>query len=114
MIFDPKNAERIVAGRKTVTRRPANGRPCPVRVGSIQKLQPGQGQPHIAGVRLHVTSARLERLDAITVAEARREGHRGRKPLVSFLRSFGERYPGCFAQHPVYRIEFEVVGEVSW
>ena len=107
MIFDPQLAEMVRAGRKTVTRRPANGRPCPHRVGSIQKVQPGQGQPALPG-RIQLTSVRLEKLSAVNAREARREGYRGAgsKPLRDFLESWAKRYPLSRAGSPVYRIEF--------
>lgn len=105
MIFDPWFTEPIRRGRKTVTRRPVNGAPCGVRVGSIQKLQPGQGQPAMPG-RIHVLGITLERLKDITDADARREGYGGRNPRRAFLRSWGKRYGGRSTQS-VYRIEFE-------
>lgn len=107
MVFDPIMADRVVRGQKTVTRRPANGKPCGHRVGDIQKVQPGQGQPAATG-RIHILGITLERLKDITDADARREGYSGRSPRRQFLRSWGERYGGRSTQ-PVYRIEFEYV-----
>lgn len=107
MIFEPKFVESVQSGRKTVTRRPANGRPCPHRVGTVQKVQPGQGQLALPG-RIQVLSVSLERLKDITDADARREGFGGRNPRRTFMRYWGDRYGGRSTQ-PVYRIEFEYV-----
>lgn len=101
MIFEPSFIDKIQAGRKTVTRRPANGQPCPNRVGSIQKIQPGQGQPPLLG-RMHILSISLEKLRDVTEADARREGFSSRR---RFMRYWGERYGGRSTQS-VYRIEF--------
>lgn len=107
MIFEPKWTDSIRAGKKTVTRRPHNGKPCPHRVGSIQTVQPGQGQKPIQG-RMLITAITLEKLRDITDADARREGYNGRSPRRRFLRSWGDRYGGRSTQL-VYRIEFEYV-----
>lgn len=104
MIFEPSFIEKVQSGRKTVTRRPANGRPCAHRVGSIQTVQPGQGQPPLPG-RMQILSISLERLKDISDADAKREGFSGRR---KFLRYWGERYGGRSTQR-VYRIEFEYV-----
>lgn len=107
VIFDPKWTDAIRAGKKTVTRRPANGHPCPHRVGSIQSVQPGQGQKPLPG-RMHILGITLERLKDVTDADARREGYTGRSPRRRFMRAWGERYGGRSNQ-AVYRIEFEYV-----
>lgn len=104
MIFEPTFCDKIQAGRKTVTRRPANGRPCPHQCGSIQKVQPGQGQPALPG-RMHILSVSLEKLRDVSDADAKRSGFPSRRKL---LRYWGERYGGRSTQ-PVYRIEFEYV-----
>lgn len=106
MIFSPELADKIVHGTKTVTRRPANGKPCPHRVGSVQKLQPGQGQVALPG-RIQIKSVRLERLRDVTIADAKREGFGGSRPLVQFFSVWAELYGLDAPDDPVYRIEFE-------
>lgn len=107
MIFSPEFTDAIQSGRKTVTRRPANGQPCSHRVGSIQKVQPGQGQPALPG-RIQITKISLEPLAEITGADARREGFRGRHPRTAFLNAW-DHYYGLPMKRLVYRIEFEYV-----
>ena len=107
MIFSPEFCEAVQAGTKTVTRRPANGRECPHRVGSIQKVQPGQGQPALPG-RIQITSIRLESLKELTKSDARRSGFGSRNPRRELLQWWGDRYGGKSSQ-PVYRIEFHYI-----
>lgn len=76
MIFKPELARRIVAGRKTATRRRV--RPdeiaCPYRPGRTYAVQPGHGRPAIARIEV----VRVERclLGDLTFADAQSEGFR--------------------------------------
>lgn len=109
MIFTPELAEKIIDGRKTVTRRPAANGPCATRVGSMQKIQPGQGQPALPG-QILIRSIRLEAMGSCSTQEARAEGFGGRFPLLALLAEW-ERIYGEFPKptRSVYRIEVEYI-----
>lgn len=73
MIFKPILIDRILAGAKTMTRRPVvDGKPCAYRVGQTYGVQPGMARPTVA--RILVTDVRQEPLGAITQDDARAEG----------------------------------------
>lgn len=107
LIFSPEFVRPIIEGRKSVTRRPFHGGPCPHRVGAIQKVQSGQGQPAFG--RIVITSIRMEQLGHLTKAEARREGFGGRDPVEKFLGYWRERYGKATKGTSVFRIAFYYV-----
>ena len=86
MIFSPKQARRIAAGRKTQERRPITratvrlndgrlvDRPSHYRVGHDYPVRTGHGQS--AELRIKITAIRFEAVGAITLEDARAEGYR--------------------------------------
>jgi uncharacterized protein YhfF len=73
VIFKPQLARAVDNGRKTATRRPVkSGQPCRYKVGHDYAVQPGRGKPAIC--RLKVRSVELQRVGAITHADAVAEG----------------------------------------
>ena len=86
MIFKPELVEKILAGEKTMTRRPVkrvltadedgnewtNVAICRYRVGYTYAVQPGWGQKGVA--RIKVTSVRRERWQDISPEDAVAEG----------------------------------------
>ncbi|WP_217913221.1 hypothetical protein [Miltoncostaea marina] len=85
MIFPPSQAWGIARGEVTMARRlvRAGEERCRYRPGCSYAVQPGPGGSSIG--RLVVTRTRREALGAVTVADARREGHGGRAPLTAFV-----------------------------
>lgn len=72
MLFRRELISKILARRKTQTRRLDRGRPCPYRAGRTYAIQPGRGQRAIG--HIYVQAVRRQRLGRITPADARREG----------------------------------------
>jgi hypothetical protein len=119
MIFAADLADKILAGKKTVTRRPrkvdpwtagtgpgGGGRaePCRYQVGRTYSIQPGRGKKGVG--RIRILSVRMENLCDMDNHEARLEG-------FGTLRDFENRwltlYPGAHWLDPVWRIEFALV-----
>lgn len=79
-MFRPELAAAVMAGTKTVTRRPVRDNPrspwfserCALNVGQDYAVQPGRAKPAIG--RAAVTSIQLEQLGRLTQREAEREG----------------------------------------
>ena len=61
MIFAPEFVEAVQQGRKTVTRRPANGRPCGIRVGASRRCSPARASRRFPAAS-RSPSVRLEQL----------------------------------------------------
>jgi hypothetical protein len=98
--------------RRRMLRLPASGSPkerCPLRVGAVYNLQPRaftKGQ-----VVITVTNAYREPLDALTVNDARREGHGGvQGALEAWRRSHGLPKGGQL----VWVVEFVRGDESEW
>lgn len=80
MMFHPKLAAAVMAGTKTVTRRPVSDNPrspwfgerCALNVGQDYAVQPGRGKTAIG--RAAVTSIERKELGWLTYMEAEREG----------------------------------------
>lgn len=105
MIFRPMLIEQILAGRKTVTRRPmVDGRPPRYRAGMVYGIQPGMARASVA--RIRVLAVTGQHLGAITDQDAVLEGFPDRAAFVDYwLRLYG----AWDEQAPVWRIEFCVV-----
>jgi hypothetical protein len=124
MIFKAQMIERILAGEKTVTRRPVkyNGSgkviPCRYRVhGGPGRTYALQGPPEkgsrarsstIPGYRLRVTAVGMGELDGVNDREARLEGFIGR---VDFMVYWHGLYGHIDFKQKVWRIRFELVRE---
>jgi len=89
VIFQAALMEKVLAGTKIETRRPATAladgsvKPCFYKAGRRYPLQPGRTKKAIGHV--WVTSARLERCGDITAEAARAEGFTGEEPTAEFL-----------------------------
>lgn len=114
MIFKPELIEKILAGEKTVTRRPVKLEddgyggaiflPCRYVPGRTYAFQPGRGQKGVGRIRvLCVGRIPLIRIDA---NDARREGFR---TAGEFRRYWTALYGSFDPTQPVDRIEFELV-----
>lgn len=115
MIFSPDLAEKVVAGQKTVTRRPRTGSnpsgkpggwsddPCRYKPGQSYAVQPGRGKKAIG--RIRVLSVRPETMTQLDDDEARLEGFANTSEFVAkWLATYGK---GSWLDI-VWRIEFEV------
>lgn len=134
MLFTPENAQKVMTGLKTQTRRPekegdagyeASGRIMSVyrngrlrwHVGLEYAVQPGRGKIAIGRIRLK--SIRRERVNAITASDAFAEGIRlptlpeetPEKFTAAFRELWNSIYSGgmAFDTGPmVWALEFEV------
>ncbi len=88
MIFKPEMVEKILAGEKTATRRPAKGQRR-YSVGREYAVQPGRGKKAVGRIRIVVTVR--ERLDRILTCEAIEEGFESREAFFAYWRKL---YPG--------------------
>ena len=116
MNFQPDLAAKVIAGRKTVTRRLVSDNPnspwwsveCGLRVGRSYAVCPGRGKPAIGRVLVH-------RVDLVTLGhipnhEAIREGF---KSTEEFEREFARINKGKYDPDAlVLRIGFRVVRDV--
>ena len=106
MIFRTELAQRILEGRKRVTRRAADG-PCRYTVGKTYAIQPGRGK-HAVG-RIEVVSVRREELGYPTGSEALLEGF---DTIAAFGRAWSELHGGTYDPKMIVdRIEFKLVKE---
>lgn len=113
MIFKPVLIAKILAGEKTVTRRPVNGdKPCAYKVGQEYSIQPGMARPTVA--RIRVLEVHAEMLHEIDTLDACLEGFHDR---IQFLNYWTNLYGGDSDGTPedvgVWRIEFELVKVVA-
>lgn len=76
MIFTPKHAHLIVAGRKSQTRRPAKDTQPSYKVGKTYPVKTGLGKPPLAHIQ--IIAANLQSLGDITFQDARAEGFKSR------------------------------------
>lgn len=124
MIFSEEDVAKILTGEKTVIRLPVKSNrtgkylPCQLRVEGGSKgtyalqLGPKKGaRPRaktLLGFRLRVKSIQLQSLGDVTDRQARLEGFKDRTVfLFNWLRAYG-----LFGfQHPIWRVEFELVEE---
>jgi hypothetical protein len=105
VIFRPALIEKILAGEKTQTRRPVNGRiNSPYRPGCTYAVQPGRGQKAVARIRvLHVHRAKLGDLSP---AGALAEGFPDRETFFGYWLGL---YGTIDFEQPVWALHFEVV-----
>lgn len=115
VIFSPDLAAKVVAGHKTVTRRPRTGSnpsekaggwiddPCRYKAGKTYAVQPGRGKKAIG--RIRILSVRPETMTDLDDDEARLEGFANTREFVAkWLGIYGK---GSWLDI-VWRIEFEV------
>jgi hypothetical protein len=121
VIFKPEMVEKILAGEKTVTRRPVKleidatwgqepiRRALPSRyvVGKDYAVQPGRGRPGVARIRiLGVTRTALQPHESWRAEEAQREGFETWQAFVDYWLSLYRRID---LTQLVDRIEFELL-----
>lgn len=108
MIFKPVLIAAIVAGRKTVTRRPVKGRDAaPYEPGKVYRIQPGMARTSVASIR--VTDVSEQALGDIDDVDAAREGFADAAAFRAYWRAL---YGGMWdCGLPVYRIAFELVDQ---
>jgi hypothetical protein len=114
VIFKPEMVEKILAGEKTVTRRPVKfetvdhgvtvAAGCRYAPGQSYALQPGRGKKAVG--RIFVTHRDREMLGTIDDAEAQLEGFEDRQEFRRYWESLYGRFD---AIQLVDRIQFEVV-----
>lgn len=126
MIFKQVLVDQILAGNKTMTRRPVKprsqsfggvtvrARTCAYQVGKTYAVQPGRGKKQVA--RIRVLAVRRERWIDISVGDARAEGFplpdSGAKPdaaRVEFYSYVQGLYPDLDLTTECWVIEFELV-----
>lgn len=108
MNFKPALCQQVLAGCKTVTRRPVNGRTaCPYQAGRDYAVCPGRGKRQLA--RIVVRSVRTEPVGVLTDGEAQLEGFADREEFIAYWRTlYGQWEPSTL----VYRVEFRLREEV--
>src|ERR1700680_1352858 len=84
MIFRPELARLIAQGKKTQTRRhvKAGESKCRYVEGRAYVVQTGRGKPGHG--QITITGVRRERVDAITLQDARREGFRTTSEFLAY------------------------------
>jgi hypothetical protein len=114
VIFSPDLCELILAGKKTVTRRPvkwtdpprpllARQFPCRYKPGRSYAVQPGRGKKSVGRIRVLTVIESV--CGAIDDEDARREGFRDAEAFHTRWRSlYGDMAPWL-----AWRIEFELV-----
>ena len=119
MIFKQVMVDQILAGDKTMTRRPVkDDLPCRYVVGNTYSVQPGRGMKGVA--RIRVLAVRRERWFEITEEDAMAEGFRDgyvsvgdreiwRGARAQFFAYVWALYPGLDLNAECWVIEFELV-----
>lgn len=107
MIFRPELAKLVLQQRKSQTRRIADGPVCRYEVGKSYAVQPGRGKKAVC--RITVTDVHLERLGAISLKDARREGFRTTGEFFDYWRGLHRTVNESL---PVWVISF-VLGDHS-
>ena len=74
MIFKPELVRLVMQGKKTATRRLANGAPCRYEPGNDYAVQPGRGKPAVG--RIMVLDVDRQLLGDLTFKDALAEGFR--------------------------------------
>lgn len=82
MIFKPELVALVLKGKKTATRRIANGKPCRYQVGQHYAVQPGRGKPQVA--RITILDVERQALGELTYDEAIAEGFRTRADFARY------------------------------
>lgn len=125
MIFKPEMIDKILAGQKTVTRRPVKTRPsihdeageplpCKYKVGRTYALQPviedgpgkGRGGKSVGRIRI-LSVLTIPLCHQLTELEAAREGFGGFRAFRDYWE--GELYGTYDPTQLVHRIEFELI-----
>lgn len=98
MIFQPELVKQILAGRKTMTRRPVKDgeTSCRYRPGRVYAVQQGRGKAATTRITI-LGEPRQERLGDISLDDARREGFRTRE-------EFREYWAGLYGSHDPERL----------
>jgi hypothetical protein len=117
VIFKPEMVEKILAGEKTVTRRPVKESPrfsggiggprwlpCKYEVGKDYAVQPGRGQKAVA--RIRILDVSRSHVGAIGDADAECEGFEDRNDFRAYWRIL---YGHWDALQLVDRIEFQLL-----
>jgi hypothetical protein len=113
VIFKPEMVEKILAGKKSVTRRPVKWEdtgfevrnlPCRYEVGKTYAVQPGRGQKAVA--RIRIKDVRRGLISGVDDAEARLEGFTSSGMFPVY---WEQLYGSYDATRLVDRIEFELV-----
>ena len=81
MIFPQAEAELIRERRKTQTRQPTLTRHRPCKIGHLYQVQLGPFKPGLFGIT--ILNIHTERLDDISNADIRHEGHKFRSQFVN-------------------------------
>ena len=109
MIFRPELVKQILAGKKTMTRRPVKPGElaCRYKPGRVYGVQLGRGRPtHMTGeepLRITILEVRQEHLGEITLPDARREGFRTTQEFKDYWRGL---YGTFDLELPVWVIGF--------
>lgn len=93
MIFPPAQARAIAGKRKTQARIPATGPRCRFRLGHDYAVQTGPGRP--AACRLKIVGIGRQPLGALTLPDARAEGHR---TTADFMVAWVRRYDRAWVE----------------
>lgn len=104
MILGIEQARRIREGRKTQLRLPSQGDKCELVKGKVYAIQTQRGKK----ANLHITvieDPRLERLDAICLRDAQKEGFRTTQHFKAWWTT---RYGGFDGRTPVWVVSFEL------
>jgi hypothetical protein len=107
MVFKQKLIEKILAGEKTVTRRPANGRACYYRPGRTYAIQTARGKKGIGYVRIIGVQQQslMPPNPRYLASEAAAEGF---ESWYEFAQHWAELHGGFDPQLEVWRIRFQL------
>ena len=116
LFLTPGAIQKILLGRKTVTRRPAvEGKPCRYQVGGgpggTYAVQPGRGKPAVA--RIRIVSLEIENWPFASgkrsfKPEAEAEGFEN---YAAFREAYAKMNGREALASPCWRIKFELVEE---
>lgn len=101
MIFAGKQANLVIAGRKTECRLPVTSAKCPIRPEHDYAVQARGNGPELG--RIRILAVEKQRLGDITPEQVRREGH---KTPGDFETHWRDQYGGFDADQEVWAIFF--------
>jgi hypothetical protein len=109
VIFSPRNADLVLDGRKTMTRRPIKPgeQACRYRPGRTYSVQKGRGKPGCGYVQIN--AVRSEHVGEITLQDARAEGFRDRGEFFDYWAGMYADRAACPTTLLVWVVTFELV-----
>jgi hypothetical protein len=112
MIFKPQLIDKVLAGEKTVTRRPARTRYCSYRRGQTYAIQSSRGKKGIGYIRIIGTQRERLLLENPAYCESEAEAE-GQTSWREFRQAWTELYGEFDPDLDVWRIRFVLVDPPS-